>query len=84
MLLDSPRLALNTAENLTAALYRRLVTQADANPGRVQFIIADNELPPTYRGRYTEVGFGYSNPTIATIDHPGRGAVVTIGEPTAE
>lgn len=84
LLLDSPRLALNTAESLTAALYRRLVTQADANPGRVQIIIADNELPPTYRGRYTEVDFDYSNPTIATIAHPGLSAVVTIGEPADE
>jgi hypothetical protein len=81
LLLDSPRLALNTATNLTAALYRRLVTQADANSGRVQIIIADNELPPTYRGRYAQVDFDYPTPTVATIDHPGLTAVVTIGEP---
>lgn len=84
LLLDSPRLALNTAEKLTAALYRRLVTQVDANPGRVQLIIADNELPPTYRGSFAQVDFDYTHPTIATIAHPGRGEVITIGEQAGE
>jgi hypothetical protein len=83
LLLDSPRLALNTAEGLTAALYRILVTQADANPGRVQIIIADNELPTTYRGRYRQIDLDYDRPTIATIDHPGVNAVATIGEPVS-
>ncbi|PRY33792.1 AAA family ATPase [Umezawaea tangerina] len=80
LLLDSPRLALNTAEKLTAALYRRLVTQADANPGRVQFIIADNELPDSYRGHYAQVDFNYLHPTVATIEHPGESEVVTIDD----
>jgi hypothetical protein len=47
LIIDSPRLALNTAEDLSAALYRRLVTIADASPGQVQFLIADNQLPAT-------------------------------------
>lgn len=80
LLMDSPRLALNTAESLTAALYRRLVTQADANPGQVQMIIADNELPADYRGDFAEVDFDYEHPTIATIEHPGLAEVVTIGQ----
>lgn len=80
LLLDSPRLALNTADDLTAALYRRLVTQADAGPGRVQMIIADNELPEDYRGHFDQIDFDYRNPTIATIGHPGPAAVVTIGD----
>jgi len=33
LIIDSPRLALNEAEALSAALYRRPVTQADASPG---------------------------------------------------
>ncbi|WP_410674116.1 AAA family ATPase [Amycolatopsis sp. cmx-4-68] len=84
LLLDSPRLALNTAEKLTAALYRRLVTQVDANPGRVQFIIADNELPSSYRGHYAQVDFDYLNPTVATIEHPGESEVVTIDTDSTE
>lgn len=80
LLMDSPRLALNTAASLTAALYRRLVTQADANPGQVQMIIADNELPADYRGEFAEVDFDYEHPTIATIEHPGLAEVVTIGQ----
>jgi hypothetical protein len=79
LLIDSPRLALNTAENLAEALYRRLVGQADANPGRLQYIVADNELPQTYRRSYSEIDFTYDNPTVATVHHPGPAAVTTIG-----
>lgn len=79
LLIDSPRLALNTAENLSAALYRRLVGQADANQGRLQYIVADNELPQEYRRSYAEIDFTYDNPTVATIHHPGPAAVKPIG-----
>ena len=54
LLLDSPRLALNTATHLAQAMYRRLTTLADSKPGRLQIIIADNELPATYRGNHTQ------------------------------
>jgi hypothetical protein len=47
MIIDSPRLALNEAEALSAALYRRLVTQADASPGQVQFSSPTISCPPT-------------------------------------
>lgn len=80
LLIDSPRLALNTAEDLSAALYRRLVSQADANPGRLQYIVADNELPQEYRRSYAEIDFTYDNPTVATIHHPGPAAVTRIGD----
>lgn len=50
LLIDSPRTSLNDNDELSAALYRRLVTAvAD---GRVQLIIGDNELPATYRRDY--------------------------------
>ncbi|MET7804122.1 AAA family ATPase [Micromonospora chersina] len=75
LLLDSPRLALNTAESLAAALYRRIVAHSLANRGRVQVIIADNELPDEYRRGFSEIGFGYDHPTVSTVRHPGRHAV---------
>jgi hypothetical protein len=78
LLIDSPRLALNTSEELAAALYRRLVQLADAEPGRVQLIIADNELPAHYRRSYAEIDFTYDSPTISTIHHPGPNSVNTI------
>ncbi|MET8092104.1 AAA family ATPase [Micromonospora sp. NPDC005220] len=78
LLIDSPRLALNTAERLSAALYRRLVTQADANRGKVQLIIADNELPREYRRDYDQIDFRYESPTVKTIRHPGPAAVRTL------
>ena len=75
LLIDSPRLALNEQETLPEALYRRLVTQADSNPGRVQFIIADNQLPAHYRSDYQQIDFTYDQPTVGTIRHPGLAAV---------
>ena len=81
LIIDSPRLALNAAEALPAALYRRLVTLADASPGQVQFIIADNQLPPHYRSDYAEIDFTYDAPTVATVPHPGPAAVEPITRP---
>jgi len=78
LVIDSPRLALNEQEALPAALYRRLVTQADASRGQVQFIIADNELPADYRRDYDEIDFTYNSPTVSTIRHPGPTAVEPI------
>ncbi len=78
MIIDSPRLALNAAEDLSAALYRRLVTLADASPGRVQFIIADNQLPAHYRRQYAEIDFTYDAPTVSTVRHPGPANVQPI------
>ncbi|MEU5992807.1 AAA family ATPase [Spirillospora sp. NPDC047418] len=83
LLIDTPRLALQ-AESLAAALYRRLVGQADANPGRIQLIIADNELPADYRRHYQEIHFTYQNPTIPTILHPGPNAVRKLVDSDAE
>jgi hypothetical protein len=78
LLVDSPRLALNTAEDLAAALYRRLVTQADANRGRLQLIVADNELPAEYRRDYDEIDFTYEQPTVSTVPHPGPALVTAL------
>lgn len=75
LLIDSPRLALNEEQDLSSGLYRRLVTLAEANAGRVQMIIADHALPATYRKDYTEIDFSYTKPSISTIKHPGKGVV---------
>lgn len=78
LLIDSPQLALNAEVNLTAAMYRRLATQVGVVPGRLQIIVADNELPNDYRNSYAEIDFDYSHPTISTIDHPGPAQVTLI------
>ena len=44
--------------------------KADASPGQVQFIIADNQLPPAYRRDYDEIDFTYQSPTVSTIRDP--------------
>ncbi|MBL1120208.1 AAA family ATPase [Streptomyces sp. 110] len=75
LLIDSPRLALNEEQDLTSGLYRRLVTLAEANAGRVQIIIADHALPSAYRKDYAEIDFSYKKPTISSIKHPGKGSV---------
>jgi hypothetical protein len=75
LLIDSPRLALNEEQDLSSGLYRRLVTLAEANVGRLQMIIADHALPAAYRKDYTEIEFSYTKPTISSIKHPGKGGV---------
>lgn len=82
LLIDSPRMALNTAVGMNKAMYRRLTTLAGTLPGRLQVIIADNELPKEYRANYAEIDFDYANPTISTIPHPGPNEVQTIEEST--
>lgn len=78
LLLDSPRLALNTAEPLTRALYSRIVNLSGAAPGRLQLIVADNEIPADYRADFPQIEFDYQHPTVSTITHPGRAGVNTI------
>jgi len=80
LLIDSPRLALNTAEALSAALYRRMVIQTEASRGKLQLIIADNEVPVEYRRDYAEIDFTYERPTVSTVPLPGPAAVRTIGD----
>lgn len=82
LLMDSPRTSLNDNDDLSAALYRRLVTMADAADGRVQVIIGDNELPADYRRDYEQIDFDYDHPTVPTVRHPGREAVQTINAST--
>jgi hypothetical protein len=75
LLMDSPRLALNTAEDIAGQMYRRFVTQVGVAPGRLQFIVADNQLPATYGREFTQLEFSYQRPTIATVSHPGPARV---------
>ncbi|GAB3448558.1 hypothetical protein [Actinophytocola sediminis] len=84
LLIDSPRTSLNNADNLAAALYRRLITLADAASDRLQIIIGDNELPAAYRRDYDQLDFTYDHPTIATIPHPGPNAVQTLNPPPSD
>jgi hypothetical protein len=78
LLIDSPRLALNTAEDLASQMYRRFVTQVGVTPGRLQFIVADNELPSEYGREFSELDFSYQHPTVSTIAHPGPASVKTL------
>lgn len=75
LLIDSPRLALNTAEDIASHMYRRFVTQVSVVPGRLQFIVADNQLPAAYKREFTEFAFSYDRPTIGTVEHPGPARV---------
>lgn len=75
LMLDSPRTSLNEETIIAAALYRRLSTQADANPGRLQFLVADNELPAELRRDFGEIDFDFAHPTIRTVPHPGPNEV---------
>ncbi|MGY4960276.1 AAA family ATPase [Streptomyces sp. 900105245] len=75
LIIDGPRLALNTAHQTCAAIYKRLLRGAKEDPGTVQFLVSDNELPSDYDGDFARISFDYRNPTVATIRHPGKGQV---------
>ncbi|MEV8442076.1 hypothetical protein AB0425_32255 [Actinosynnema sp. NPDC051121] len=79
LLIDSPRMALNTAANVNRAMYARLTTLAGTLTGRLQVIIADNELPDDYRASYAQIDISFERPAVYTIAHPGPNAVKTIG-----
>ncbi|PWR07433.1 hypothetical protein DKT69_34810 [Micromonospora sicca] len=82
LLIDSPRMALNSATGISAALYSRLRDLAAARPGKLQMIVADNELPEVVERDFAELDFDYPHPTVATIAHPGPNAVQTLGDRT--
>lgn len=75
LMLDSPRTSLNEEIETAAAMYARFTTLADANRDRLQFLIADNELPAHLRRDFAEIDFDFANPTIRTVSHPGPGQV---------
>ncbi len=79
LMIDSPRMALNSATGIAAALYQRLRDLAGARPGKLQLIVADNELPDAVQRDFAELDFDYPHPTVATIAHPGRNAVKPLG-----
>lgn len=78
LIIDGPRLALNTATETCAAIYKRLLKGANEAPGTVQFIVSDNELPDDYQDSFARIKFDYLNPTVSTIRHPGQGHVEVI------
>lgn len=79
LLLDSPRLALNAEDDIAGQMYRRFATQVAVTPGRLQFIVADNEAPASIDARtFTELAFSYEAPTVSTIPHPGPASVETL------
>jgi hypothetical protein len=83
LLLDSPRLALNAEDDIAGQMYRRFATQASVTPGRLQFIVADNELPAGVGIDFDKLAFSYETPTVSSIQHPGPAHVHTLdGEST--
>jgi len=82
LLLDSPRLALNAQEDIAGQMYRRFATQVAVTPGRLQFIVADNELPAGIDRDIDALTFSYDSPTVSSIEHPGPAHVeMLVGEP---
>ena len=80
LLIDSPRMALNSSTGIEVALYRRLHDLASARPGKMQLVVADNELPAAVERDFAELDFDYAHPTVATVTHPGPNAVQTIAQ----
>lgn len=82
LLLDSPRLALNAEQDIASHMYRRFATQVAVVPGRLQFIVGDNDLPIGIDRNFEELTFSYDSPTISTVVHPGPAQVKTLSDPS--
>ncbi|WP_114907682.1 AAA family ATPase [Ornithinimicrobium murale] len=82
LLLDSPRLALGTQEDIAAQMYRRFATQVAVTPGRLQFIVADNDLPAGLDRGLDRLDFSYDSPTVSSVPHPGLAHVETLTDET--
>lgn len=78
LMIDSPRLALNTSGSIAAAIYQHLANIVKEFPGKLQLIISDNEIPESYKRDFDELVFTYDNPTVSTVAHPGPARVKTI------
>lgn len=78
LMLDSPRLALNAEEDITGQMYRRFAIQVGVAPGRLQFIVADNELPVGLNQSFDALTFSYDAPTVSSVEHPGPAHVTTL------
>lgn len=84
LLIDSPQLALSSADGISDQMYNRFATQVGVVEGRLQFIVADNKLTKDLAKRFTELGFSYDNPTISTIKHPGPAVKPLVVQPATE
>jgi hypothetical protein len=84
LLLDSPRLALNAEDDIAAQMYKRFATQVAVTPGRLQFIVADNELPAGLDLDFDEIDFSYESPTVSSVEHPGPAHVETLAGEASE
>ena len=84
LLIDSPQLALSSAEGISSQMYSRFATQVGVVKGRLQFIVADNKLTKDLVKEFTELNFSYDNPTIGTIKHPGPAVKPLVAEPDDE
>ncbi|MGW0727537.1 hypothetical protein [Streptomyces mirabilis] len=74
LVIDSPRKAFDNNDSdrqRAAEIYSRFRTLADAYGERLQLIIADNDPPPLTNDSFGKVEFGYENPMVPGVDHPG-------------
>ncbi|AEV81997.1 Laminin subunit beta-2 [Actinoplanes sp. SE50] len=84
LILDSPRKSIGAGEALAANLYRQLDTLAETYRDRLQLIVADNGVPTEYASRWQRLSFSYSEPVVASVEHPGPAEVVTLDRLASE
>lgn len=85
LILDTPRKSIGEKNaRLVDQLYRELDTLSIAYPGRLQVIIADNDIPAKLSSNWRAVRFDYQNPTVPTVPHPGEANVVTVDSGAAD
>ena len=78
LILDTPKKNLGASPEdraLSERIYGRIRTLCDAYGARVQFLIADNDVPGS-SDWITRIHLDYDQPLIAHVAHPGEAAVL--------
>ncbi|RBP99830.1 AAA family ATPase [Bifidobacterium xylocopae] len=80
LIIDTPQLALDSSSAIGKAIYRKIVSLTDVQPGRIQVVLADNDVPEIDKGNAEIITLSYEHPAVSTIHHPGPSHVTSIGK----
>lgn len=78
LIIDTPRKNLGSNaqdREMGDRIYRRIRALVDLHGPRVQFLIADNDVPVD-KGWFRPIHFDYENPLLRHVVHPGEEAVL--------
>jgi DNA repair exonuclease SbcCD ATPase subunit len=81
LIIDSPRKNFGSGQSDRATgqrIYSIIDALQAANHGRLQMLIADNDLPAKFNKNFKVVRLSYDNPLLNAVKHPGGDQVQTL------